>query len=219
MAEGLEAASRATKRREGGRTKERILDQAERIIGREGYDALRLRDIAEPLDIQVPSIYSHFAGRDAVCAAVTERYVAHLAEQFPDDGESDPTDTLLFGVRGVVSHLAGNPAYVRLMLRDLECPGGLPHVSFFAGGEAAKHFEQGPLAGVYRRVESILTRGFDAGTFRKIEPIRFLRTVVGTALMSLTWPDRCLLVIQPPPPQIEQITREVEELALLLVRA
>lgn len=206
-------------KRSGASTRELILDQAERIIARSGYDGLKLRDIAEPLGIQVPSIYSHFAGRDAVCAGVAQRYVGELGEQFPDDGESDPKEALLFGVRGVVTHLAKNPAYARLMLRDLEHPGGLPDVGFFAGGKKAERFEWGPLAGAYDRVGSILERGCDQGLFRKVSRIRLLRTVCGTALMSLTWPDRRLLDEDAPVSAIEEITREVEELALLLVRA
>jgi TetR/AcrR family tetracycline transcriptional repressor len=62
------AITGTSKRRRGIVTSERILDQAEVLIERLGYDGLRLRDIADPIGVQVPSIYAHYEARDAVVA-------------------------------------------------------------------------------------------------------------------------------------------------------
>ena len=40
-------------------TSERILDEVERLIAAKGVYGFRLRDVAEPLGVQVPAIYKH----------------------------------------------------------------------------------------------------------------------------------------------------------------
>jgi AcrR family transcriptional regulator len=200
-------------------TRERILDEAERLIGKHGYDNLRLRDIAEPIGIRVPSIYGHFDGRDAVLAAVAQRYIEGLLEQFPYDGESDPTKAMLDGVRKLVRHLATHPAYTRLKLRDLESPQGMPDINLAAEGTTMENLRSGPMAALYRRVETLLARGHELGEFRKIGLIEFWTAVIGSTLVRLTWPNQDVLEGRASSAELEQIVREIEELALRLVKA
>jgi AcrR family transcriptional regulator len=199
-------------------TRERILDEAERLIGLHGYDSLRLRDIAEPIGIQVPSIYGHFDGRDAVLAAVAQRYIEGLREQFPYDGESDPTKALVDGVRQMVRHLASHPAYTRLKLRDLESPGGMPDINWAAGGDPVENQRSGPLAAMFQRVERLLTRGHERGEFRKVEFVQFWTVLMGSALMRLTWPSQDVLQGRASSAALERIVRDIEDLSLRFVR-
>lgn len=199
-------------------TRERILDEAERLIGIHGYDSLRLRDIAEPIGIRVPSIYGHFEGRDAVLAAVAQRYIESLREQFPYDGESDPTKALVDGVRQLVRHLAAHPAYTRLKLRDLESPDGMPDINWAAGGTPEENLRKGTLAAMYQRVETLLARGHERGEFRKIEFIHFWSVVMGATLTRLTWPSQDVLQGRSSSAELEQIVHDIEDLALRLVQ-
>jgi AcrR family transcriptional regulator len=199
-------------------TRERIIDEAERLIGLHGYDNLRLRDIAEPIGIQVPSIYGHFDGRDAVLAAVAQRYIEGLREQFPYDGESDPTKALAEGVRRLVRHLAAHPAYTRLKLRDLESPSGMPDINWAAGGEPTENLRSGPLAAMFQRVEALLACGHERGEFRKIGLVPFWTAVMGSTLMRLTWPTQDVLEGRASSADLEQMARDIEDLALRLLR-
>jgi AcrR family transcriptional regulator len=200
-------------------TRERILDEAERLIGIHGYDGLRLRDIAEPIGIRVPSIYGHFEGRGAVLAAVAQRYIETLREQFPYDGESDPTKALVDGVRQLVRHLAAHPAYTRLKLRDLESPDGMPDMNRVAGGSPSENLRSGPLEEMYERVELLLARGHERGEFRKVGLVQFFGAIMGSALLRLTWPNQDVLQGRGTGADLEQIVRDTEDLALRLVRA
>jgi AcrR family transcriptional regulator len=47
-------------------TRERILDEVERLIAGKGVYGFKLRDVAEPLDVRVPAIYKHYKSRDDV---------------------------------------------------------------------------------------------------------------------------------------------------------
>lgn len=179
--------------RRRGETRELILSQAEAAIAELGLDVFMLKDIAEPLGIKVPSIYAHFPGRDAVVAGVAERYIAALSHQFPDDGQGEPMAALSAGVGGLLIFFASNPAYVRLKLRDLETPGGLPELSAAAAGEPALNVTTGPVSEMFRRLQNILDRGVSAGVFRVVSVIDLYRLVFGTVLLSLTYPGQDLL--------------------------
>lgn len=191
-------------------TRERIVDTAEHLIGRHGYDELRLRDIANAVSIQIPSIYGHFDGREAIRAAVGERYVAGLREQFPYDGSSDPEEAILSGTRQLVRHLATHPGYTRLKLRDLEVPGGMPELNRASEGVSLENLTTGPLKELFDRISTILQRGHEQDNFRKVSFIPFWRMLMGTTLVSLTWPTQEVLDRQPSPQALERITQEIE---------
>jgi AcrR family transcriptional regulator len=211
----------ARRRRSNGRdsgTRERIVDAAERLIGQKGYDGLRLRDIARAVSIQIPSIYGHFDGREAVRSAVAKRYIEGLCGQFPYDGSSDPEEAIVHGTRQLVRHLATHPGCTRLKLRDFEVPGGVPELNRAAEGDALQNLTTGPLKGLFDRISAILQRGHEQGDFRKVGFIPFWRMVMGTTLVGLTWPTQEVLDRRPPKEALERITRDVEDAVLRYLR-
>ena len=61
-------------------TAERILDAAEDLFARRGFDATSLSDVADRVGIRTPSLYSHFGSKQDLYVAVLER----LLEPFLD---------------------------------------------------------------------------------------------------------------------------------------
>jgi AcrR family transcriptional regulator len=192
-------------------TRERILDVAEEIIGRDGIEGMRLRDLADPVGIRVPSIYAHFKGREDVLRGVLERYIDAMTEQFPDNLAEDPALTLDRGVRDYSYFMATHPAFVRLQLRDQEMAGGMPEMDLAAGGTVTENFEIGPLAELYRRITNILRRGAERGEFRELELTAFMRGMQGIVLLSLSYP--ATLSIVDARASAEQIAETVDEIA------
>ena len=81
----------------GQRTAARILDVAEDLFARQGYDGCSLRQIAEGTGIQEPGLYNHFGSKRALYEAVLERALAPmhttLSERLNTAGElRDYTD-------------------------------------------------------------------------------------------------------------------------------
>lgn len=194
-------------------TRDLLVDEAERQIAERGLDGFILKDLAEPLGIRVPSIYTHFSSREDLVTTVAGRYVSALAEQFPDDGRADTMSALMEGVRGLVIYFASHPAHVRLKLRDLEAPGGRPELSAAAGGEPSENLASGPLLAFFNRLEAILQRGYEAGQFRQVDHISFYRVVFGTLLISLTWPVQDIFTTSQNPQEISRILPLVEDVA------
>lgn len=90
-------------------TRDRILDAAERLFAQKGYDATTLRDIAAQVAIQNPSLYKHFESKAAIYAAVLDRAVRPLLDEFWDTEQE---------IEKVVSHLAARPTVCKLLLRE-----------------------------------------------------------------------------------------------------
>ncbi|WP_432840953.1 TetR/AcrR family transcriptional regulator [Dactylosporangium sp. CA-092794] len=67
-------------RGQGGRLREEILQAAAGLLERSSRDAVTLRAIARAAGIAAPSIYPHFADRDAILDAVVSRAFETLGE-------------------------------------------------------------------------------------------------------------------------------------------
>lgn len=177
--------------RNRGGTRKLIVDEAELLIAKGGYDSLRLRDIADALGIKVPSIYAHFSGREAVVSAVAERYMQILAQQFPYRDGEDPTEALKQGIALLVEAWASNPCYLRLKLRNLER--GMSGFDVPGEGTPSRNLESGPLAPMFERLGKMLDCGVQQGVFGKVERLEMVHVIWGTSLLALTYPSKNFL--------------------------
>ena len=70
----------AVKMSKGKLTAERIMDAAEDLFARSGYEGTTLRQIAKQAQIQEPGLYNHFAGKLALYEAVLHRALNPMAD-------------------------------------------------------------------------------------------------------------------------------------------
>ena len=109
------------RRGEGRLLRHEIVAAAERILEREGdEDAITLRSVAREAGISAPSIYAHFADRDAVIEAVLDiafdrlqALVLDTLSALPEDG--DPVESLLYGCRAYGEFAEREPARYRVL--------------------------------------------------------------------------------------------------------
>ncbi len=59
--------------RDADATRARVLDAAEQLFARKGFDGTRLREVAEQAAVTVPLVCHHFRDKDTLYAAVVER--------------------------------------------------------------------------------------------------------------------------------------------------
>ncbi len=104
----------------GERTAERILDAAEELFAERGYNGTTLRDVATRVGVRPPSLYNHFASKDALYAAVLERGIGPLmvvlarSAAAPASEPSDPGKL----VSEVMAILARRPGLPRLVQHE-----------------------------------------------------------------------------------------------------
>ncbi len=67
--------------RKGERTKDRILDAAERLFADHGYDGVSLRDVGQAAGVPIALASYYFGGKDGLYRAVFERRIAPISER------------------------------------------------------------------------------------------------------------------------------------------
>jgi AcrR family transcriptional regulator len=199
-------------------TRERILDEVERLIAVRGVYGFTLHDVIVPLRMRVPAIYKHYRNRDDVLIELARRFVNRLATQFPISPGTDPIVALRLALDQFVVFKLSNPAYVRLALADFATPGGgMEYVKLAAGGSFEDNFSSGPLAPMYRRLAMLLSAAARTGRMRRIDPTDFYRIIKATLLFRLVFPDDALLLKPCTPRQIAAVQRWLWALAVRLL--
>lgn len=194
----VEENSVATPRRRN--TKERIIDEAEKLASIHGIEHLKLQDVADKIGIKLPSVYAHFSGREDILAAMGSRINRAFTQMFQAKAGESPKDALRRCSIELANFLGTNPAYFRLMLRDLSVPLGYDPLN--------RRFTQShgnsiplELKEMQERARKMIAQLHpDADTAAKAE--NFLSSLIGTLLVKLSWSDK--------PPANEQEEKSID---------
>ncbi|MGI8579342.1 MAG: TetR/AcrR family transcriptional regulator [Solirubrobacteraceae bacterium] len=109
-----EPPDRRTRRR--AQTSGAILDAAERLFLRRGFQATTVEQLADEADVAVGSLYGHFGGKEGVYAALIDRAL-ELDARYCDEGwESggDPVGRVLGIAEGYLRFAREHPGHFRL---------------------------------------------------------------------------------------------------------
>jgi AcrR family transcriptional regulator len=104
--------------RRGARSRELVLDAAERIMAAEGYDSASLARIVEQSEIPVSSVYHYFGSKDGVLLAVMERGAERFFARVPDPTEliQDPLTHLRLQLENICDALEQESDFLRLVV-------------------------------------------------------------------------------------------------------
>ena len=110
----------AGKSASGKTTKERILDAAFSFCNEPRFRSFSMADLAAKVGISKAAIYRHYKDKDAVIAAMYERFVETLAEclralEAQDDEPGISEQTFV----GLVQFFAEHSCYINYMLVNL----------------------------------------------------------------------------------------------------
>ncbi|MDX1693879.1 MAG: TetR/AcrR family transcriptional regulator [Ketobacteraceae bacterium] len=198
----VEETSIATPRRRN--TKERIIDEAEKLASIHGIEHLKLQDVADKIGIKLPSVYAHFSGREDILAAMGSRINRAFTQMFLPKAGEPPLESLRRGAAELTAFLGENPAYFRLMLRDLSVPLGYDPVN---RRFTLSHGNSIPmeLKEMQERIRRMLEQGQQSGSIKPMEAQDLLSTLIGTLLVKFSWIDL------PPANDAEEKTIDVEQ--------
>ncbi|PZG37439.1 TetR family transcriptional regulator [Spongiactinospora gelatinilytica] len=100
-----------------------LLDAAETLVRERGADDWSLREASARVGVSPSAAYHHFASRDALVRALSERTLAWLGKRLGQECErvagqaDDPQRRLIALGRGYVTWALDDPAMARLVLR------------------------------------------------------------------------------------------------------
>jgi AcrR family transcriptional regulator len=174
-------ASRAApppgRRRDAGRTRERLLAAGAALFAERGYDGVPLWLIAERAGVNKAMVSYHFGGKHRLYLTIVSDTFAEIAggvERLAAGGR--PAPELLRELVALVADLVTrrHPHFPAMMLREM-----------LSGG---RHLEAEALArplDVLAAVRQIVERGVREGTLRPVEPLLTHLTLVGSLVFFL----------------------------------
>lgn len=106
-------------------TRERILDAAEKLFADNTYDGTTLREIAGMVGIREPSLYAHFANKEAIYEAVIDRALVPFSDALLNWNMSELTLKTLFDMPRKLLELHNEHPYcAQILHREFTSP---PH--------------------------------------------------------------------------------------------
>lgn len=181
------ASRRKLRQNEPLSTHDLILAEAMRLIARDGVEEMKIKDIADAVGIQMPSIYKHFVNRDAIVATLARTMVEELALFLMQDRDQPPEAWIRNWAKGLVWFYATRPAYARMLLRDLATPSGYPALNEALGPiDATADIE--PIKRLSEHFDAAYAKGVKAKVFKPVDPSLFFSVMFGLVVVSITWP-------------------------------
>jgi AcrR family transcriptional regulator len=110
--------SDVTPNRRGTRSREAVLDAAERLMAKEGFEAATIAALVEEAGLPPSSIYHYFGSKEGVLLAVMERGAERFFAELPAFGErrGSALDHLRVVVSTVAATLERNPDFLRILV-------------------------------------------------------------------------------------------------------
>ena len=166
----------------GAKTRDAILQAAERLIAERGFAACRLEDVVASVGIKRASIVYHFRDKLALYDAVLDSVFGGLLDRYRIVfSKPEPVADRLVGmINAWVTYAGERPSLVRLFLRAVMEPTVHPAVS--------RH-----LLPIMNELVGFLQHGQEQGVFAPIDPEHFYNAIGGMTSFLLTarpitWP-------------------------------
>ena len=107
-----------TPNRRGVRSRELVLDAAERVMAEHGFEAATLARVVEEAGIPMSSVYHYFGSKDGILLAVMERGAGRFFADLPewDRRAGRPAEHLAMVLSTAVRALERHPNFLRLLI-------------------------------------------------------------------------------------------------------
>ena len=107
-----------TPNRRGMKSRELVLDAAERVMAEHGYEAATLARVVAEAGIPMSSVYHYFGSKDGILLAVMERGAGRFFADLPDLTRQGgrPAQRLARVVSAVIGTLQRHPDFLRLLI-------------------------------------------------------------------------------------------------------
>ena len=114
----LAAHAEVTPNRRGVKSRELVLDAAERVMAEEGFEAATLARVVEEAGIPLSSVYHYYGSKDGILLAVMERGAERFFADLPDPDRrlGRPAEHLSTVVLAAVRRLEHHPNFLRLLV-------------------------------------------------------------------------------------------------------
>ena len=115
---GAAAGNGAKPNRRGVKSRELVLDAAERVMAEHGYEAATVARVVDEAGIPLSSVYHYFGSKEGILLAVMKRGADRFFSDLPrwDRRAGRPAEHLRMVLAGTVRALEGHPHFLRLLI-------------------------------------------------------------------------------------------------------
>jgi len=157
-----------TPNRRGMRSRELVLDAAERVMATDGFDAATVARVVEEAGVPLSSVYHYYGSKDGILLAVMQRGAERFFADLPttDRRTGSAIEHLRTTVSSAVQALERHPDFLRLLVGFAVQPPGDREVAAVVSsvrGEALRRL----------RRQIAIAFGDDAGSARTDQLARF----------------------------------------------
>lgn len=114
----MSAKAEVTPNRRGARSRELVLDAAERLMAERGYGAATVSALVEEAGVPPSSVYHYFSSKEGVLLAVMERGAERFYRALPDVDrrQGSQAEHLAALVEAITATLEENPDFLRILV-------------------------------------------------------------------------------------------------------
>ena len=114
----MSAPAEVRPNRRGVKSRERVLDAAERIMAEHGFEAATLARVVEEARIPMSSVYHYFGSKDGILLAVMERGADRFFDDLPDLSRRPgrPAQHLARVASAATRTLERHPNFLRMLI-------------------------------------------------------------------------------------------------------
>jgi AcrR family transcriptional regulator len=111
-------SSEVTPNRRGLKSRELVLDAAERVMAEHGFEVATLARVVEESGVPMSSVYHYYGSKDGILLAVMERGAQRFFADLPEWGRraGRPTQHLAMVIAASVGALERHPSFLRLLI-------------------------------------------------------------------------------------------------------
>jgi AcrR family transcriptional regulator len=194
-------------------SREKILDVAEALFARRGFEGVGMREVATAAGLGKSSLFHHFSGKPQMYYEVLGRVIGRIHERVAPVlvSHAGPVTKLDRLVDELIDVLAEQPTTARLLLRALFEEEAAAHDQL---PEAVKTNEV--LADMLEGMRRLLREGVDEGVFRPVSVSHTMQTLIGATVYHFASGELGDQLLGRPLFSAEAVARRKEEIHNLL---
>ncbi len=127
-------AGKTTRTKNMAKRRERILHEARFLIASQGFEALKIRDLAARAELTVPTIYNLIGGKDEILRLIIDDLVAQLRNIQSQAVDGTVEESFARQINDLADHFATDEAFFR---------------AAFIAGDRSGLFEQSSDTGIF----------------------------------------------------------------------
>ena len=194
-------------------SRDKILDVAEALFARRGFEGIGMREVAEAAGLGKSSLFHHFRSKAQLYLAVLERVLARIEERLAPvlAAPLRPTEKLDRWTDLLVDAIAEHDSAARLLLRALFEDDAFD-AEAWPEGQGAERKLQAILSGI----TGLLLEGIEVGEFRRASPAHTVQTLIGATVYHFASGEIGEGILGRPLLSAEAVRRRKQELRSLL---